>query len=159
MNRISNMCAASLALASVAVSGSAQAACWQTSAVEAAQVRDLETMLMVASLRCRLTGRNFVSDYNSFVRKSRPALTEANERLRAHFSSNGGLNAYDSYVTSLANRHGGGDGLDCKAMEKLIDRATDEGDSLSKLADVAQAVKVRPRLPGSVCPTSIARAH
>jgi hypothetical protein len=152
--------AAFAALVGMLSSSAANAACWSPQAAEAAEVRDLETMLMVASLRCRLSGRDFLSDYNKFVRSSRPALTEANDRLRAHYAGSGGLNAYDRYVTSLANRHGGGSaGLDCRDMEDLLDEARDAGESVSQLAKLARSVEGGPTLPGGRCGQVIARAR
>ena len=61
------------------------ASCWSVQAVEAAQVRDFETMLMVSALRCRNTGVNFLDEYNAFVRGKRAALTQVNEELRGQF--------------------------------------------------------------------------
>ncbi len=160
MRRGNKKVAALAALAGIIGSGTAQAACWSPKAAEAAEVRDLETMLMVASLRCRLSGRNFIADYNAFVRGSRPALVEANDRLRSHYATSGGLNAYDRYVTSLANRHGGGSvGLDCKDMESLLDEARDSGGSVTQLAKLARTVEGGPHLPGGRCGEVIARAR
>ena len=152
--------AAVAAMMDILGAGTAQAACWSPQAAEAAEVRDLETMLMVASLRCRLTGQNFISDYNRFVRSSRPALVEANDRLRSHYATSGGLNAYDRYVTSLANRHGGGSaGLDCQDMEALLEEAKDEGASVAQLAKLARSVAGGPALPGGRCDQVMARAR
>ena len=159
-----NKTAALAAIIGVLGSGTAQAACWSPQAAEAAEVRDLETMLMVASLRCRLTRQNFISDYNSFVRSSRSALVEANDRLRGHYASSGGLNAYDRYVTSLANRHGAGSaGLDCQDMKMLLDDAKDAGASVAQLAKLARSVAISlksgPALPGGRCDQVMARAR
>ncbi len=156
---IKNSLASAVLMAAMVVT-TAQAACWTPKSVEAAEVRDLDTMLMVASLRCRISGRNFISDYNSFVRKSRPALTAANETLRTQFASSGGLNAYDRYVTSLANTHGGGSStLDCRDMEKLLDQAEAQGGSVVALAKLARSVSGAPKLPGGRCPVSMAQAR
>ncbi|HYZ47984.1 MAG TPA: hypothetical protein VE567_03730, partial [Sphingomonas sp.] len=100
------------ALAAAALlAGSAQAGCWTDAAYKAAQVRELDTMLMVQALRCRKTAASFVGEYNRFVEVSRPALIQANAELKTHF---GGLNAYDNYMTTVANRYGAGsEGLGC----------------------------------------------
>ena len=98
--------------------------------------------------------------FNSFIRSSRSALIEANDRLRTHYASSGGLNAYDRYVTSLANRHGGGSaGLDCQDMKMLLDDAKDSGASVAQLARLARSVAGGPALPGGRCDQVIARAH
>lgn len=149
-------------LASFMVSAPAQAAgCWSATAVEAAKVRDLETMIMVSALRCRLGGTDFLGKYNQFIRSSRAALTEANDTLRAHFVAAGsGLNGYDRYVTSLANRYGAGaEGLNCRDMASIADAALQEGKSLAALHRLAVRADVQPDLKGSRCPVSVARAR
>lgn len=137
---------------------SAQAACWDANSVNAAKVRDMETMLMVASLRCRLKGDpQMLVSYNEFIRSSRPALTQVNDTLRAHFANEGGLNAYDRYVTSIANRYGGGaEGLTCEDMSSILAAARAEGGSLAGLTRLATAAKVEPVLNGGRCEVSIA---
>jgi hypothetical protein len=142
----------------------AQAACWTEGAVAAAKVRDLETMLMVSALRCRASGHDFLSKYNQFVRGGRPALTEANDRLRAHFSADvgaaRGLNDYDRYVTSLANRYGAGaDGLSCRDLESITSAAASAGSSFHGLEQLAERADVHPVLTGRMCPISIAQAR
>ena len=111
MRKLTIRFAAAVALAAVPAT-SLQASCWSDAAVSAAQIRDMETMLMVSSRRCRGVGNTMIADYNRFVSQSRAALVQVNETLRAHFLPQGGLNAYDRYVTAVANRYGGGaDGL------------------------------------------------
>lgn len=129
----------------------------------AAKVRDLETMLMVSALRCRLKGQDFLPAYNAFVRGSRSALVEVNDRLRAHFErSNIGiaaLNAYDRYVTAIANGYGAGvEGLDCIDMESILGAASAAGHSLASLEDLAERAESNPALPGGRCSLEIARA-
>jgi hypothetical protein len=160
MNVFFKPLAAALAVAAILTSTTARAECWTPVAVEAAQVRDLETMLMVASLRCRLSGNDFIAQYNSFVRDNRPALIAANEELRTHFASSGGLNAYDSYVTSVANSYGGGaGGLNCGDMQSILSAAQSAGGSLSGLVRLAKSAEVEPKLPGNRCPAVVALAH
>lgn len=150
---------AALALGSVSLS-SAQAACWSDAAVAAAKVRDLETMLMVSALRCRASDNAMLKQYNRFVVRSRAALTEVNQTLRNQFAGSGGLNAYDRYVTSVANRYGAGaDGLSCDDMTSILSAAEAEGGSLAGLARLANDAGVEPRLAGERCPTSIAVAR
>lgn len=142
------------ALAAIALPVSAQAQCWTEASVTAAKIRDMETMLMVASLRCRGGNPAMLSAYNDFIDHSRGALVRVNEELRQHF---GGLNAYDSYVTSVANRYGGGvEGLACEDFASILDAASAEGGSFAGLARLAEAAQVQPRLPGDRCPVTIA---
>lgn len=129
----------------------------------AAKVRDLETMLMVSALRCRLSGQDFLADYNGFVRQSRAALIDVNDRLRAHFreavGSAGALDAYDSYVTSIANGYGAGvTGLGCDDMRSILGAASASGYSIAGLEAIAERAGSRPKLPGGECPLEIARA-
>jgi hypothetical protein len=140
----------------------ASAACWTDSEVSAARVRDMETMLMVSALRCKGNSNSLLAAYNQFVRASRPALTQVNDRLRDHFASAVGqaqaLNAYDRYVTGIANRYGAGaDGLGCRDMASIVSAARAEGGNLSGLERVARDAGVEPELRGGLCARTIAR--
>lgn len=151
-------------VASVMVAAPAQAACWSAETVEAAKVRDMETMLMVSALRCRTTGFDFMGKYNAFVRSSRASLTVANDRLRQHFSAGvggvAGLNAYDRYATSLANRYGAGaEGLNCRDMASITDAALREGQSFESLSRLATRAQIEPETPGNRCPVAVAQAR
>jgi hypothetical protein len=149
--------AAALAILGVSYGNSAQAACWNDNAIEAAQVRDLETMLMVASLRCRISGHDFLGNYNSFVRSNRPTLSAMNERLRAHF---GDLNSYDRYVTSVANRYGGGAaGLDCADMAGILKSARSADGSVGELVKIARLAGIKASIPGGRCSVTFAGAR
>jgi hypothetical protein len=150
--KVGKICGAAVA-ATMFVAAPAQAACWEAASVDAAKVRDLETMMMVSALRCRISGHDFLSKYNRFVRESRPALTQANDKLRAHFVSAGtGLNGYDRYVTSLANRYGAGaDGLSCRDMSSIVDAAIDDENSFDNLLRLAERADAQPVLNGGLC--------
>jgi hypothetical protein len=135
---------------------SAQAACWSETAVNAAKVRDMETMLMVSALRCRVADASILGAYNNFVRTSRPALTQVNNTLRTQFASQGGLNAYDRYVTSIANRYGAGaEGLSCTDMASILSAARAEGGSLVGLTRLADDAGVEPVLTGGRCKVAL----
>jgi hypothetical protein len=150
---------AALTLGAISIT-SAQANCWSDAAVSAAKVRDLETMLMVSALRCRTSDNAMLKQYNQFVIKSRPALTAVNETLRAHFAGAGGLNAYDRYVTAIANRYGAGAaGLGCDDMTSILSAAQAEGGSLAGLARLANDAGVEPHLTGHSCAKAIAVAR
>lgn len=154
---------AAMALAAVMFSSQAQAACWSANEVSAAKVRDLETMLMVSALRCRTSGHDFLADYNAFVRGSRVTLTRVNDELRGHFATEVGareaLNAYDRYVTTIANRYGAGAGtLNCADFAAITRAARAEGDSYAGLSRLAEAAAVEPSLPGRACPITMALA-
>lgn len=136
---------------------SAQAACWGETAIDAAKVRDMETMLMVSALRCRSTDSHILEAYNDFVRSSRVALTLVNDTLRRQFADQGGLNGYDRYVTSIANRYGAGaEGLTCDDMSSILSAAQAEGGSLPGLSRLATAAHVEPVLTGNRCTIALA---
>src|SRR5580704_1641081 len=102
--------AAAIATSLVSMAASAAGpACWSQADVSAAKVRELQTRLMVAALRCRANGTNILASYNNFVSSDRGAIAAANERLKAHFMAAGpvaGQKDYDRYTTSLANAYG-----------------------------------------------------
>lgn len=152
---------ATAALAAMSCNAPAYAACWSAPEVAAAQVRDLETMLMVSALRCRLMAKNFLGEYNQLIKQSRPALTAANDLLRAHFvaaaGAKGGLDAYDRYVTSIANRYGAGAaGLSCADMASILSAANAEQGSAAGLARLARDAGVNPVLSGGHCAVAVA---
>lgn len=117
----------------------------------------METMLMVSALRCRSTDAQILGAYNHFVRSSRIALTQVNDTLRKQFADQGGLNAYDRYVTSIANRYGAGAvGLSCADMSSILAAAQSEGGSLAGLSRLAEAAGVEPVLSGNRCSVTLA---
>jgi hypothetical protein len=152
-----------IALAATAlVAAPAQAGCWKADQVAAAKVRDLETMLMVSALRCRGNGGTMLARYNKFVVQSRTALTQVNNTLRVHFAESVGsaraLNAYDSYVTRVANRYGAGaDGLSCADLSSITDAAISERPSFAALAALAERAGVVPLLDETACAVTLAR--
>src|SRR4051812_3646373 len=90
----------------------AQAAmgCWDQPQTAAARIRDLQSRLMVATLRCQAMGMSVVGAYNDFVRRNRDALQGANGLIKAQFDSfygPDGATYYDHFATGLANRYGG----------------------------------------------------
>jgi hypothetical protein len=151
-----------IALAATAIiAAPAHAGCWKADQVAAAKVRDLETMLMVSALRCRAQG-NMLARYNKFVVNARAALIQVNDTLRDHFSESVGaghaLNAYDGYVTRVANRYGAGaDGLSCDDLSSITDAAVSERPSFEALAALAERAGVQPLLDGGQCAVTIAR--
>jgi hypothetical protein len=120
--------------------------------VAAAHVRSMDSMLMVAALRCRGSGVDVMARYNGFVRSNRATLANVNDNLRGHFASDGGLNAYDHFVTSMANRYGGGiAGMSCGDMDSLLSEAIEAKGSMPLLSELAQSTIVVPELPGGRC--------
>jgi hypothetical protein len=136
--------------------------CWSPREVNAAKVRDLQTMLMVGALQCRGVNPAVLASYNKFVAGSREALGEINGVIRAHFlASDGriaGERSYDAYTTKLANDHArdtSGDDY-CGTVVRIAEVAADTpGAELVKLAD---EVGVHPVSDRDSCPVSVAAA-
>ncbi|WBO21881.1 hypothetical protein [Sphingomonas abietis] len=104
-----NKWVAGLVLAATGAAVPAQAAphCWAQKESTAAQVRDMQTMLMVAALRCRAAHIDISADYDGFVIAQKDALAAANLVIKRHFADEGGNQAdYDRFATSLANNFG-----------------------------------------------------
>jgi hypothetical protein len=160
MRTFKHYLAGAAALLAVFSSGAAQAAgCWSDQAYADAQVREFETMLMVSALRCRLGGADFLADYNHFVRISRPALAAVNDRLRIQFDNGHGkraaLDAYDRYVTSIANRYGAGsEGLNCADLASITRAALAANGSAETLKLLAERAGAHPDVPGIRCTPS-----
>ncbi|MFM9978069.1 MAG: hypothetical protein ACKVOP_08510 [Sphingomonadaceae bacterium] len=148
-------------LATAIVAAPAQAACWRADEVAAAKVRDFDTLLMVSSLRCRMQDPAMVARYNAFVTKNRVPLTQANVVLRTRFVALVGkaaaLNAYDRYITKVANRYGAGaDGLSCADFASLTDAALAEAPSFAALTALAERASTRPVMDDEACAVTLA---
>jgi hypothetical protein len=93
----------SLALLPVAAEASN---CWYPNEARAAQLRGLQTMLMVGALQCRFTQPSAVDLYNDFIGRQRAFLDANNRVLKSRFFREDGAHgarAYDRYNTGLAN--------------------------------------------------------
>lgn len=148
-------------VAGALAASSAQANCWTPKAVAAAQIRELDAMLMVSALRCRFTHPQVLARYNAFVVAERPTLQLVNAELKAHFAqqvgTRGALDAYDRFSTQLANKYGAGvDGLACDDMEAIVGAASGEGRGFEGLAAIAERADVHPTLAGGTCPVEVA---
>lgn len=149
------LCAALLAMPVQA------ATCWNDNAYQAAQLKDLDIMLMVATLRCRISDVDFSADYNRFVKAKREILANANQDLRSQFAFAVGeakaLGAYDDYATKIANGYGGGaKGLSCADFAALTRAAADAPEGRATLVALAEATGSAPALPGQRCGMTIA---
>ena len=153
-----------VALAAAMTSGPLSAAtCWSAEAVDAAQVRDLDTSMMVATLRCRLHGVDISGHYNQFVRDKRAVLVAASDHLRAQFAvgrgSKAGLDAFDRFATALANSHGAGDALSCHDYKALAQAAAAAPANRAALLELAAQAGVNPALPAERCARQVALAR
>ena len=128
---------------------SAQASCWSADAVTAAKVRNLDTMLMVSSLRCRNENASVMGVYSAFVNQNRGILLQANVELQRHFHS---ADALDHYATLLANHYGAGAvGIDCNSIAAIAQMTHTDGGSVPALAAIAEQAGLDPMLDDSVC--------
>ncbi len=141
--------AALAALSSIALFPSwaqASAGCWTREEARAAQIRGLQTMLMVGTLQCRGYNRHSVDLYNDFILNQRSLLDANATVLKAHFERETGgaeaQRAYDRYATSLANRYSAemDDVAFCETVGEFVRvaaHASDEG--LMRLAETVAA--------------------
>jgi hypothetical protein len=154
---------AAIAASLLATAPASAAECWSETALEAARIRQFETMMMVSTLRCRLTGTDFSESYNRFVREKRPVLVEAGETMRGQFAKAVGaqhaLDAYDDFMTKIANGYGGGvEGANCADMGAVARAAADAPATHEAVARLALAAGAEPPLPGARCGISVALA-
>ena len=136
---------------------SAAMSCWGERETAAAKIRDLQSRLMVATLRCRAYGVDVLTAYNDFVRINRSTLQQANGVIKAQFDRGYGPEGqrfYDSFTTALANEYGG-DATSYAVCEETAaiaaEAALAEGD-IGRLVDLADRTGRSPELPGGVCP-------
>ena len=152
--------AALLAASTMVASAPAQAqACWNANAVNAAKVRNLDIMLMVTALRCRMGPDNFQPDYYKFSAAHRAELNVANGMIRAQFAGAGpkaAVRALDKMSVVIANSYGTGHpNLGCKELRRITSDLAASRVPGNLLA-AADALVVSPVVPGTACPTRIA---
>ncbi len=111
--------------AAAALSTGAMPAAAQTSGLTggAADIRKLDIMLMVTSLRCRGGAHDFQADYNQFASKHLKKLNQASDQLRrslaARHGAKGSKRALDRIGVSMANTYGDGHPwMDCAQLKQ-----------------------------------------
>lgn len=147
-----NRWVAGLVLAATGAAMPAQAGCWNAQDSSAAQVREMQTMLMVAALRCRAAHIDISADYDGFVIAQKDAISAANLVIKQHFAAQGGNQAdYDRFATSLAN--GFGDDATTEATCAEAAALAHEGTAAApgQLQQVADSRVFPAALPGGVC--------
>ena len=157
------MTALAAGLALVSVEARAAETCWSDTAYEAAQLRDLDTMLMVATLRCRVKGTDFSADYNKFVVDKRPILAAANVEMQSAFAKSVGkakaLGAYDDFMTKIANTYGNGmTGMACQDFAALARTAAESPAERANLVTLANEIGSKPPVPIARCSATVAMA-
>jgi hypothetical protein len=139
------------------LAASAQAACWPAETAAAAGVRELQSKLMVAALRCQVSGFPLMAEYNAFVAANRTAIGRINDLLKLHFiRAHGpvqGQRAYDSFTTAMANGYGAAaSGAEqCANAANLAREGAMLENSLDGLMLLIAREAVAARLPEGVC--------
>jgi hypothetical protein len=166
LGRVALIGVAMLSLMSAQAQAQAQAQrCWAPALVEAAQIKEFEIMLMVATLRCQARGTDLSTSYNRFIAAHRPALRAVGEEIvRALGRSHGGkaaLRAYDRLGVLMANRYGNGiPGLECEDFRLMIAEAETTPQGRGGLVGLARRAGMDPTLPAPRCapPATMAAA-
>jgi len=156
-----------LAALTIGVSQPVQAAmgCWDQNHQAAAQIRDLQSRLMVATLRCRAFGIDVLPQYNDFVRVSRSTIQDANGMIKAQFRAGVGdglaQQHYDSFTTAMANAYGAEatNAEVCAETAATAAEAAAAAGDVARLLDLAGRTGSGPDLPGGRCPITLAAAR
>lgn len=139
----------------------AQQGCWNQTQVAAAKVRDLQSRLMVATLRCSAMGVNVAEAYNRFLSANRETIRGANAVLMNQFESSYGRQAqvhYDRFATALANIYGD-DATSrsvCAETAVLAGEAAEAGGNIDMLVAIEDRLGFVSALPGGQCTVSFA---
>ncbi|HEX8532860.1 MAG TPA: hypothetical protein VF662_01710 [Allosphingosinicella sp.] len=155
-----------LAAFAIGISQPAEAAmnCWDQTHTAAAKVRDLQSRLMVATMRCRAFGIDVLPQYNDFVRVNRSTIQDANGLIKAQFEAGVGAalgqKSYDSFATALANEYGDDQTSVeiCEETAKVASEAIAAQGSVDRLLEIADRLGSAPALPGGRCPVTFASA-
>lgn len=152
------LCAGALASA-----GTAQAAgCWDAPHIGAARVAEFQTLMMVATLRCKSIGVDLHDRYEHFLEVHRATLRGAQDNLRLHFAegaprgapvaASGG--AFDHFLTGVANFYGMGStnaGV-CERVGLLLTELGKVESTADLLAGVMMEMVRDPHLDAARCP-------
>ncbi len=139
-------------------------ACWDQNHTAAAKIRDLQSRLMVATMRCRAYGIDVLPEYNEFVRVNRSTIQGANglikDQFRAAYGAALAQKRYDSFTTTLANTYGDDEtsAAICEETADLAAEAVAAGGNVDRLLHIADRLSAGPDLPGGRCPVSFASA-
>ena len=113
---------AAITMSSIALITPAAAQVEAVEARHAENIRKLNIMLMVTSLRCRTGAHDFQPEYERFTANYLPELRQAGSHLRssleAQHGKRGGRLALDKIGVGIANGYGGGHPwLSCKGLK------------------------------------------
>lgn len=154
MRKALGAAAAALTLAS---SMPANAACWNNEELTAATVREFQSMLMVATLRCQVAHHDMTAEYNGFLRANKALIQRQNDKIKAHFVRTAGpvagQKAYDQFTTHMANGYGADSSSAdvCDNMSALAREATLMAGNVDGLLLLAEREGLTTELPGGSC--------
>lgn len=143
-------------LIAIALPTPAAATCWSEAERDAAKIRDLQSRLMVATLRCQTSGVDVTTAYNRFVVANRATLQGINGVLMTQFRADSGPEAqvrYDRYATALANAYGG-DATNrgvCANTARLAEEGAAANGNIARLVALHSRVGLPPPVPGTAC--------
>ena len=151
------LCAAMSSLVFMSSTASASEGCWYPDEIQAAQLTELETKLMVDTLKCRRQMPWLEEDYNAFEERNGEFLKTQYPIIIGRFmreddgSPGGWRRAYDHYRTLTANNYSGvpsapesGECARAASLARVAGRVS--GEELRLLAEsVAEAG------PGNIC--------
>lgn len=156
MRDLARGCGAVLALAAqiaVFAAPARGAACWTEQTMPAAQLRQLDVMLMVGSLQCRAGVDDYRAHYDRFLARHRDYLGIANHRILDAFAARVGplaaIEALDRASVRMANHYGVRRTYGCHEL-KLVAIALSNGPD--QQLDHAADVLVGPELEDGLCP-------
>jgi len=162
MRDLAKGCCAALALAAQITAFAAPAhagACWTERTVAAAQLRQLDVMLMVGSLQCRTGADDYRADYDRFLLRHRDYLGTANHLILDDISGRVGplaaMDALDHASVRMANHYGMHSTYGCHEL-KLV--AISLANSADEELDHAADVMVGPELEDGGCASGAAIA-
>ncbi len=157
------LCAAAATMLCASMPAQAAMGCWDQTQVAAAKVRDLQSRLMVATLRCQAMHVDVSEAYNRFVRANMTTIQGANTVLMGQFRAGHGSQAqthYDRFTTSLANIYGA-DATDenvCADTAALAEEAAAANGDIGQLVAIEDRLGFASPLPGGECGISFASA-
>ena len=146
-------------VASVAGAAPAEAAmgCWDGQAATSVRLKDFQSRLMVATLRCNAMGFDSSAHYNKFMIANKATLGTANVAVKARFQAAYGAkrwqSEYDRFNTSLANAYGAGATSKeiCRDLADTARNAAAAKGDRAKLMAIVEHSGSAPSLPGGMC--------
>jgi hypothetical protein len=149
-----------LALTGFMTSNVAQAACWDSKSIDAAQVKYLDVALKNATQRCAASNPALKADYQHYVQASGPTRARADGSLKSFFVRAGDADGFNSYNKLVAKQKPAtGEMFACADMASILRSAVGEGASITGLAELATSLEIKPTLTGTACPATFAQAQ